>query len=853
MRHNSSRAEDGGLVPVPRRDQPGTQTAWMLALFFALWVSGALCADESAETSFARDILPIFEQRCVACHGDQEKGGFRLHSAELFSRGGDHGAVVTPGNSADSRLIQYVTGQNDAGIVMPPRGERLTRREIEALRSWIDGGAHWPDGLTIAIQDEPTDHWAFRLVTRPALPRVSDPDWSANGVDAFVLAHLERDNIRPSSEADRPTLIRRLSFDLRGLPPTPVEVADFIHDAATDAYDRLVERFLSSPQFGERWARHWLDVARYADSEGNEGDHRRPIWTYRDWVVRAMNADMPFDQFTIEQIAGDLLPGATLEHRVATGFHRASVGGGNTHPSVVIDRVNATGTAFLGLTLGCAQCHSHKFDPISQREYYQLYAFFNNMVVDAKVELASAEEIDERDAIAARVSGMKEELTKYEEKLDGGFSTWEAELTPEKMDSLRPEMKALLSVAVNARTEKQARSLLDWFKEIDPGFVERKEAIEALAATEPDFDEALVLKERDVSMHRRETFVFVRGVFENKGEKVLPGVPRVLPALTPEKPEQPNRLDFARWLVSADNPLTPRVTVNRIWQRYFGVGLVDTPDNFGLQGHRPSHPELLDWLANEFVTSGWSMKHLHRLIVTSSTYRQSSVARPDLKERDPLNRLLARQARLRLEAETIRDGALLSSGLLSLRMGGPGIHPYQVDGVMDGRADKSRWKMGSGEDLYRRGLYVHFWRLTPHPFLKAFDAPDSTESCARRIRSNTPVQALTALNDPWFVECALDLAEYLLRESGVTDAERLRRAFQRCVARVPSERELALLTDLLDAARRSFSGEPERAAKLCRSIAWAHRDLDGASSVELAAWAEVSRALLNLDEFINRE
>lgn len=699
------------------------------------------------------------------------------------------------------------------------------------------------------------DHWAFQPIRRPVVPTVGDgTDNSAvvrNAIDAFVYRRLRAEGLAPSPETDRATYLRRLSLDLRGLPPGPTEVDSYRGDMSPQATQRVVERFLTSPQFGERWGRHWLDIARYADSEGNEGDHSRPLWTYRDWVVDALNRNLPFDRFVTEQLAADLLPNPTREQLVATGFHRNSVGGGNTHPMVVIDRVNATGTAFLGLTIACAQCHDHKFDPISQKDYYRLYAFFNNLQQKAKVEFASAEEIAYRDSILKRVGELKQDLAKYEKKLAETLPSWEASLTPDAMDQLKPEMRAILSVSADRRSNSQKKSLFDFFKEIDETYQARQEEIVEVSTTEPKFVTALVMKEREGVA--RNAHIFVRGVFDNKGETVKPGVPEAFAAL-PAKKQPADRTDLARWLLSRENPLTARVAVNRIWQRYFGVGLVETSDNFGLEGKAPSHPELLDWLASEFRDSGWNVKSLHRLIVTSSTYRQSSNMREEHKRLDPQNRLLARQARLRLEAEAIRDQALAVSGLLSLRMGGPGVFPHQVDGVMAGRSDKTPWKMGSGEDLYRRGLYVHFWRLTPHPVMKIFDAPSSVESCVRRHRSNTPIQALAGLNDPWFVECAIGLGQRLWKSPASGDDARLDLAFRLALARSPSVREQQVLKELLLGVRKSFSADPARAQRFCGSIEWARTDVPGGSdAVELAAWIEVSRALLNLDEFINRE
>ena len=707
------------------------------------------------------------------------------------------------------------------------------------LRAWIDQGAEWPKQIDTPLDAHSTgDHWAFHPIVRPAVPGVERREWTNNAIDHFVLARLEKERVVPSLRAGRATLVRRLCLDLTGLPPSPSTVEAFSGDDRPHAYARLVDRLLSSTAFGERWGRHWLDAARYADSAGHEMDGRRPIWKYRDWVIGALNRDMPFDEFTVEQLAGDLLPNAGRHQRVATGFSRNNMG---TGPEGVVDRTNTVGRVFLGLTVGCAQCHSHKFDSISQREYYQLFAFFNNSD-DPLLEFATDRQLAARNEIRRQIDEARKTLVDHGTELAQKFAEWETNLTAEDRARLDPSVQAILEIPRPERTAPQAGTLLQAFQETHTSYRALKIAYESIARTVPKFDTALVLNERE---HPRETTIFIRGDFQSHGDTVGPGVPGILPPLREAESvpaesgrnHRPTRLDLAHWLVRRDHPLTARVTVNRVWQYYFGLGLVETEDDFGTQGKPPSHPRLLDWLASEFIQTRWSLKRLHRLIVSSATYQQSSRVRGDLIDIDPRNRLLARASRLRLEAEAIRDQALAVSGLLNRRMGGSGVFPYQSEGVMDGRADKSQWIMSQGTDLYRRGTYIHFWRLTPHPFLKVFDVPDAVESCTRRNRSNTPLQALAILNHPWFVDCSLALGRRLLRDANVAHDARVSLGFRLCLAREPTRSELTavktlLVQELADLEATESGTQQER---------------------ELVAWTAVARTLLNLDEFITRE
>jgi mono/diheme cytochrome c family protein len=848
-----------------------------LALFAGLLELAPGTAAAAEPVDYLRDIKPILRKHCSTCHGPaKQKSGFRLDTAAALLQGGNSGPAVVPGQSVESRLIQAVTGADDVPA-MPPKGPRLTAAQIALLEAWIDQGAKAPahEVADSPVADTAT-HWSFRPIVEPAQPAVKDQAWVRNPIDRFILARLEKQGIAPSPEAGRVTLIRRLSLDLLGLPPSVREIDEFVADMRPDAYERLVDRLLQSPHYGERWGRHWLDLARYADSNGFNIDAPRSIWKYRDWVIDAINQDMPFDQFTIEQIAGDLLPHATREQVVATGFHRNTLinqeGGIDLEQfrvESVVDRVNTTGAVFLGLTVGCAQCHDHKFDPLSQREYYQLFAFYNN-ADEPEMELPTPAQERQRQQIRARIAALDAQRKLLDPTTDAKQDEWERKLTPEARLKLPADIRAILDVPENGRDLKQKRTLTAAYRKGDQlrhvvgglgnplgylaaahaqAFVFRagvEKEIADLHKSEPVIVTTMVMHERPAP---RETHVHLGGDFLRKGARVSPAVPAVLHSLRrASSGRPPNRLDLARWLADPQNPLTPRVAVNRFWQRYFGTGLVETENDFGTQGTPPTHPELLDWLAAEFVARGWSMKAMHRLIVTSATYRQSSRSRPELATLDPRNRLLARQARLRLEAEAVRDVALASSGLLSHKIGGPSVYPPQPEGVFRFTQIPRDWKVSAGPDRYRRGLYTHFWRSAPHPALTVFDAPESTTACTRRNRSNTPLQALTLLNDQAFFEFAQGLAARVLKESAGGDEDRLRYAFRLCLARSPSAGELKRLGEFLSHQRAEFASAPEEARRLVPAEMPPQTDVP-----QLAAWTMVARVLLNLDEFITRE
>jgi mono/diheme cytochrome c family protein len=838
-------------------------TLWALALLPALGVA-------AEPVDYLRDVKPILAKNCFKCHGpDKQQSKLRLDTAAFMVKGGKTGPVVVAGRSAESRLIDAVTGANGAPA-MPPKTDPLGGKEIAILRNWIDAGAHAPAD---EAPEKPIAqrHWAFQPITRPNEPNVKSRDWCRNAVDRFILARLDKEGIEPSPEADRVTLIRRLSLDLIGLPPSIKEVDEFVKDMRPDAYDKLVDRLLASPHYGEKWGRHWLDQARYADSNGYSIDAPRSIWRYRDWVIEALNKDMPFDQFATEQLAGDLLPNATTEQKIATGFHRntqineeGGIDREQFRVESIVDRVNTTGTVFLGLTIGCCQCHDHKFDPLSQGEYYRLFAFFNNCD-EPTLELATPQQLHQRKEIQAAISDLETRLKALDHDAAERLAKWEGGLTPEARAMLPEKIQTILAIAVNGRTAAQANTLLAAFRNYDqvphvtaavgdPGvalvnvhaLTLRRSLEQQIAAAKkklPAVTTSLVVQERATP---RETYVMLGGDFTRKGAAVAPGVPAPLPPLP--KKEKPNRLDLAKWIFDPRNPLTARVTTNRLWQVYFSLGLVETENDFGTQGTPPTHPELLDYLASEFIARKWSLKEMHRLIVTSATYRQSSRARPELATVDPRNRLLARQNRLRLDAEVIRDCALAASGLLTPTIGGPSVYPPQPPGVYNFTQVPREWKASTGPDRYRRGLYTHIWRSAPYPALTVFDAPDGGSSCTRRNRSTTPLQALTLLNDQAYLELAQGLAARILKDETGPDAARLAYGFRLCTARKASEKELSVLKQLLDKQRETFAREPAKARDLVPA------DLPKDADVpELAAWTAAARVLLNLDEFITRE
>jgi hypothetical protein len=985
---------------------------------------------------FQRDIQPLFAEHCYECHGpDKQKGGLDFTTREGALKVLESGvAAIVAGHPEKSEAVARLT-TSEADDVMPPKKKtkRPTKGQIENFKKWIASGAEW------------TEHWAYKKIVRAQVPQVKDGTWSRNDADRFILARLEREGIKPSPVADNYTLCRRLFLDLTGLPPTPEEVDDFVKSAIHNpqlAIESLADRLMASPRFGERWGRHWLDKARYADSDGYEKDRPRPdAWRYRDWVIAAVNGDMPFDQFTIEQLAGDLLPNATPEQKLATAFHRQTLtnteGGTDQEQfrnEAVFDRTETTGAVWLGLTVGCARCHTHKYDQISQREYYQLFAFFNNAdetlakvgksasaladyekanaahlakLREAEVKVAAAREwlkarlpalekethakltamegkkaerkvlelssvkatgkttftkLDDGSWLAGGVQskqdtytitaklpagtvsalvlevlpddslpeegpgrgkqgnfvlseirvqtkdGAKVELNSpkadYEQAgwkvagaLDGnaetgwgvgggigkphnatfqltqpldGAKTGEVTvsldqnyakgnhcigrfrlmaMTGETEESIAPaEVRRLVRVGSEKWTNEDVAQILDWAVKLDPSTRAVAAEAEKIAASgpPPPFMDVRVISQRSAP---RDTRVLHRGEFLSPTDPVKPGALATLPPLRARDGKMPDRLDFARWLVSRENPLTARVTVNHIWAQLFGTGIVRTTNDFGVRGEPPSHPELLDWLADEFVAKGWSRKQFIRLLVTSATYQQSAAHRPDLRETDPLNRLLARQARIRVEGEVVRDLHLAASGLLSGKIGGPSVFPPMPPEVAAlSYANNFKWSESSGEDRYRRGMYTFFKRTAPHPDLTTFDCPDANIACVARNVSDTPLQALTTLNAQVFADAARALAARVLREVPGDDAPRVERAFRLCLARPPTGAETSRLMSLLSQARAFYTAHSAEAKKLVGTT----KDAKDTKSEELAAWTAMTRIVMNTDEFITR-
>jgi hypothetical protein len=750
---------------------------------------------------FRRDILPILSDNCFRCHGPDSKSrkaDLRLDVKEIALRKTD--PIIVPGKSVESELIQRIAS-TDPEEIMPPRksGKTLAPQQIELFKRWIDQGASW------------SKYWAFESPQRKSPPSVHNRNWPKNAIDTFVLARLDAEKLAPSSEAERTTLIRRVSLDLTGLPPTPEELDASLADHSPDAYERLVDRLLASPDYGERMAMDWLDGARYADTNGYQNDFARTMWPWRDWVIAAFNANQPFDQFTIDQIAGDLRPSASLAQRVATGFNRnnrtvTEAGSLDEEWRVEnnVDRVETTSMVFLGLTMGCARCHDHKFDPISQAEFYQFLGYFNS--------------VNEK-GVYTEVPGNVPPLVVL--------------ARPEDTDRLR-ELDLAIAVAKAYGTKEHAEKL-------------RK----AKDEYEKRIPSVMVMEDMATP---RPTYVLKRGQYDqpDKNRKVEPGSPTCLPAPPPRTPR--NRLGLAHWLVSPENPLTARVAVNRIWQHHFGQGLVKTAENFGIQGEPPSHPELLDWLATELIRTGWDIKAMHRLIVTSATYRQVSRVPQALLVHDPENRWMARGPRFRLSAEVVRDNALAIAGLLATRLGGPSVKPYQPAGLWEelaGGSGEGTYIQDKGPDLYRRSLYVYRKRTVPHPVLATFDAP-SRETCqVKRSRTNTPLQALELLNDVAYVEAARGLAQLMMAEGGCTVDDRIAFAFRRATARMPTPAELAVLTRGFERYRTAYSSDRQAALQLIR-----HGDspLDSKiDAVELAAYTATASVILNLDETITQE
>ena len=848
----------------------------LICLWLAAWFAIPWVAAQSRSVDFRGEIEPIFLQHCVACHGPQvQSAGLRLDNSSDAMRGGYSGVAIKPGDSAQSLLVTMLVRPESEGPTMPLGGARLAPAQVSLVAKWIDQGAVWPPAGHLAPAGDVTPaHWSFVPPDRPPLPDHSDTGWSRNPIDAFVAARLENEGFSPSPEASGSNLLRRVSLDLTGLPPTLDELDRFAEGALN--YEGIVDRLLASPHFAEMQALHWLDQARFGESDGYQADYIRPYaWRWRHWVIDAFNRNIGFDRFTVEQIAGDLLSGATVNQRVATGFHRNALHnreGGfpieMDRVERVVERTSAVATVWLGLTAGCARCHDHKFDPISQKDFYGLYAFFNTAVesdIDAPLDGEREPYMRRRPAFENRRATLFERYKVPELQAYWESRILDAATNPDS--DLEPIWKILWDLLLfeldggaqtvrtprDQRTSKQNDLLSGYFvKNVvggydfqtpagyeDLDFTALKNAYKTLEEDFPALTQAYTMSE---SLDPPQTRILVRGDYRTPGITVNPSAPSAMPPLPPG---EPSRLTLARWLVSRENPLTARVAVNRIWQQYFGTGLVSTPEDFGTRGDRPSHPQLLEWLAVEFMEGGWDIKALHRLIVTSATYRQSSVVRPEIERVDPANRLLARQSRFRLSAEVIRDATFAAAGVLDRRIGGASIRPFLPEGATEiGFGNFVQWPQSTGADNYRRGLYIFRQRTLPYPQLETFDAPDTVQVSCKRDRSTTPLQALTLLNDPVFVEAARALAARVVNEGGLSASERLRYAFRLCLAREPQPAEMDRLLAYLQDQRSILARE-----------AGARSPADSASStadVELSTWAAVASVLLNLAEFLTR-
>jgi Protein of unknown function (DUF1553)/Protein of unknown function (DUF1549)/Planctomycete cytochrome C len=780
--------------------------AWLVP-FLALPPAaiGQQKADKPAPAVFSQDILPIISENCLRCHGPDEKA--RKAKLRLDTREGVLGVLV-PGKSSESELIRRVSAISVKELMPPLSSNRkLTAHQKELLRRWVNEGARWGK------------HWAYDTLQRPKLPAVRGSGWCRNPVDYFVLARLQTESLAPSAEATREALIRRATLDLTGLPPTLKEIDNYLVDSTPDAYEKVVDRLLASERYGERMAMSWLDCARYADTNGYQNDFARSMWVWRDWVIDAFNKNMPFDQFTVEQMAGDMLPGATLQQRIASGFNRnnrtvTEAGSIEEEWRVEnnVDRVETTAATFLGLTMGCARCHDHKFEPISQKEFYRFYAFFNS--------------VNEKGVYTEQRGNVAPLLTLPTSKDQAAMTRLAGQIGVE-----------FFRKYLGNRSDANDKRLARLEKEADD-YTKRIPSV-------------MIMQELP---RPRDTYLLKRGRYEmpDTTERLSPAVPACLPPLPDSVP--PTRLGLARWLVDPSNPLTARVIVNRFWQECFGVGLVKTAEDFGVRGEVPSHPELLDWLATEFIRTGWDVKAMQRLIVTSATYRQTSKADQELLKRDPENRLLARGPRFRLPAEMVRDNALAISGLLTEKIGGPSVRPYQPPNLWEelaGGAGEGPYVQDKGANLYRRSLYVYRKRTVPHPFIATFDAP-SREICqVKRQRTNTPLQALELLNDVTYVEAARCLGQRMLAERGQTPTERLTFAFRRATARRPTDAELQVMLQALGRYLSIYHADQKTAKELVhQGEAPVNETLD---PVELAAYMTVASVILNLDETITKE
>jgi Protein of unknown function (DUF1553)/Protein of unknown function (DUF1549)/Planctomycete cytochrome C len=833
-----------------------------LFVMLTLWASlGSSLMASEPNLDFGRDVLPLLADNCFQCHGPDEKsrqGELRLDDRKGLIDRPNEAAVVLPGDAENSELIRRIIATDPSIRMPPPESKRqLTAEQVALLRKWIDTGAHWEK------------HWSYQLPRMVPLPTVQRTSWPVNPIDFFVLARLEEEGIVPSKGASREVLIRRVTLDLTGLPPTLDEVDDFLNDHSELAFEKIVERLLSSPRFGERMSWDWLDAARYADTNGFQGDPERTMWPWRDWVVAAINANMPYDQFTVEQLAGDLLPDATRQQKLASGFHRNNMHNGEggriaeeTRVENVFDRVETTATIWLGSTFTCCRCHDHKYDPFSQRDYFGLYDTFNQMSENGSgrggqapptIDIVSEQETQRVAEASERVVVVAKEveafeLTKFPRpkaaklvesdaiNLPGNLPSYIAKTEPSKRnaDQLLEALAYFEGDGKDAAYAKLLKKSLD--------------AVRKLDNAQKNVTKVMIM---DELAKRRDTFVLNKGAYDKPTDvKVNGSLPDKLVGPYSIDPARPvDRLGLAHWLVDPSNPLTARVTVNRLWQSIFGTGLVKTIEDFGVQGEKPSHPELLDWLAVEFMQSGWDVKALYRTIVLSATYRQSSVVTAELLDIDPENRLLGRGSRFRLPAWMLRDIALSSSGLLSSKVGGPSTKPYQPAGIWEEATfGKIKYEQDHGESLYRRSLYV-FWRRIVGPTM-FFDNAARQTCSVKQVRTNTPLHALSTLNDPTYVEAARVMASNTLTQFSESETQ-IAQAFRLVTSRFPSEEEMAILKRRLETLKQQFAADSEAATKL--SLVGESQQGNSLAKVELASMTQLCQLILNLDEAVTKE
>ena len=1001
-------------------------------VFFYILILFFLGLNKVQSDLFSKKVYPVFRENCFDCHGpDKRKGGLRLDRKREAMLGGDTGPVIFPGDSLNSSLYKLISN-TDEGKRMPPKGDPISDESIVAIKQWIDEGAVWPNSLAGGLKNDRPKHWSFQIPKRTIPPVVQNATWPRNSIDHYVLAKLEKEGIEPSPRAGKAMLIRRLSFDLLGIPPSAEQVREFLNNDSPDSYNQLIDRMLASDAYGEHWGRFWLDKARYADSDGYEKDNVRPTaWVWRDWVIDAINSDIPYDQFSINQIAGDMLPGAGIGEKLATGFHRNTLhnteGGTDQEEfriKAVVDRLSTASSIWLGLTMGCAECHTHKYDPITQREFYEMMAFFNTSN-DQSIQAPNVRELSQFTAVKAdwenkkvqieedlalylknelpkkqidweknyasripdwspfnikrisstddvklsfdregvikatgenpntatytfvgktslkKITGFRLVALKVNEKgagradngnfvinqfradlltadgktqpisftdakatfsqnnfdvikaIDGKIASesgWAVSpklkqdnfaifatnpilvpndatikitivqshgkqhtlgslklelsdsISPTKFATIPSNIVDILSVSSTNRNEKQSTIVQKWFQDnIDESAKALQKKLNENAKLAPKYPgpKASIVVEQS---KKRKTYIHIRGDFLRKAAEVQPST---LSVLHPFKNDQKaNRLEFAKWIFDSDNPLTGRVSVNYIWQNLFGSALVKTVDDFGVRGDLPSHPKLLDWLANEFQQLNWSRKELIRTIVSSATYQQSSSMREDLQVIDPDNRWLARQNRFRLSGEGVRDLQLYAAGLLSLRKYGPSIKPpLPSDIAALGYANSVQWKASTGENKYRRGIYIHAQRTVPYPMLATFDANDTSVACMRRENSNTPLQALTLLNDPVFFESAQALGRLMNKQTGSL-RQRIKYGFERCVSRPANNAEIDRLIKFYKKQENLIIADPQSKRKITGNVK---------ATPQLAAFTTLARVILNLDETITRE